>query len=163
MQPNYDADGWLGAIMGTKIYYNVTHLEQVENGVKGILKELKKLDLYKVSPPMTEANSTLTQIKSTPQYSQATPITSVHTMKSEPIAWSTEQVGRWLVAIGLGHYQSMFMGQDINGRSLAYLAKSFRQNIALLSTHCVHVEGSLSFKSSGDYLCFLFELENLFF
>jgi len=46
MQPQYDADGWLGAVVGTKIYYKFTHQDHFEAGIEGVLKELRKL-----SPP----------------------------------------------------------------------------------------------------------------
>jgi hypothetical protein len=154
MQPQYDADGWLGAVVGTKIWYTVTRIEDVPDAVKGLMKELKKLGLH----PTSKVPQEITTIPTPPVPVVATVPSN---MKPEPILWTVNQVGEWLERIGLSEYKKSFIEQRMCGKALAYLAKTAPKKFTHHPTSLQIID--LTFNCSGDYLKFLYELEYLFF
>lgn len=161
MQPQYDADGWLGAIVGTKIYYKVTSPDEIGNAVKGVLKELKKIGLKAASTTASDPKPTTPTVPApTPKDSNLPPKTN-----KEAISWDVAQVGGWLQRVDLGHHRAKFEEHRINGKALAWLASALRKvppnpTEALLSPWN---GGYLGFTCAVDYMCFMFELEKLSF
>lgn len=42
LQKNYDPDGWLGALIGTTLYFDFSQPTKYNNSMRGLIKELGK-------------------------------------------------------------------------------------------------------------------------
>jgi len=104
LEKNYKADGWLGAILGTKLYLDFTNLVLFDKGFPSLLKELG--DRGKV--PQAE----LEEIKATAAKSHA----GAAEGKSVD-DWSAEDVRKW---ISTQNFKS-FKNRELNGHNLRFL------------------------------------------
>ena len=148
MQNNYKADGWLGMLVGTKLWIGFQSKHVIDSGVTKLIKELgrrgKEIDETDGSPEAvirpTEA-SVLT--KQTPG--------------SDVSRWTNEDVKKWLREIGLAQVCKEDMA-EFNGQTLIELQK--------LRGECPDyfykgLEHTLNFKNMFHLLKFRNELEKL--
>jgi len=148
MQDQWEPDGWLGAIAGTKLYFPFFDPTKFPTSIEGVLKELRKHSLQQPN-------------KSSPPTTSLTPTTAAES-KEDPKSWNTTQVSDWLKQIGMEAYLiEKFLNQKINGNSLAGLTLVFQKSPEWVLT-AIQSGGSLGFLTHGEGLQFLFQMQLLF-
>ena len=132
MQKNYKADGWLGMLLGTKMWIDFQSKHTIDSGVTKLVKELagrgKDVD-HTDGPPeavirTTEA-TTLTKQPSGPDVA----------------GWTNEDVKRWLKKIGLAQVcdkdmaeftgQTLIELQELRGECPDYFYKCLEHTLQL--------------------------------
>jgi len=146
MQSKWEPDGWLGAILGTKLYFRFTSPDQFQSSITGVLKELRRYSSL-------VGHTTKLQDSA----SKSTPAT-----KLDAKSWNPTQVAEWMKQIGMEiHLVEKFQEQKINGKSLAGLIIALQKGFAW-SIAAIQPGGSLGFINHGESLQFLFELYQVF-
>ncbi|KAJ7387414.1 Vacuolar protein sorting-associated protein 33A [Desmophyllum pertusum] len=113
MQRNYKADGWLGMLVGTKLWIDFKSKQVIDSGVGKLVKELagrgKDID---VTDGPTEAviRPSETSVLTTAPSSAATDVSG----------WTNEDVKKWLTEIGLGQVCEGAIS-EFNGQTLINL------------------------------------------
>ncbi|XP_071798545.1 uncharacterized protein [Asterias amurensis] len=122
LQEEYDPDGWLGIMIGTKLYVDFSTSHALEEN----LKKLKQLlgdrgrvgeenkSTLKTGTNKDKLNSTITRTSSTRRNTvpKVTDFMDAKTVSS----WSSDQVSSWLVTNDLGELKNRFEG--FNGQRL---------------------------------------------
>ena len=94
MQRNYKADGWLGILVGTKLWIDLQSKQDVDSGVRKLIKELggrgKILDTTDGPKEEVIRPSEESVVKASPPQS----VTNVS-------SWTNQDVKKWLTEIGL--------------------------------------------------------------
>ena len=134
MQRNYKADGWLGMLVGTKLWIGFQSKQVVDSGVGKLIKELggRGKDLDTTDGP-TEAlirPSEASVVKEPPPQS----VTNVS-------SWTNQDVKKWLTEIGLeqvckGDFselngQTLIDLQELRGECPDYFYKCLEQTLNL--------------------------------
>eukprot|EP00299_Pterocystis_sp_00344_P002536 c12866_g1_i1.p1 GENE.c12866_g1_i1~~c12866_g1_i1.p1 ORF type:complete len:612 (-),score=102.30 c12866_g1_i1:148-1983(-) len=99
LEPGYSTDGWLGAMMGSRLYYDVSDDSKFEATMNNLIRFLGnrcKKDSFYLQP----------------SNSSSRPKSAVEEM-------STERVSEWLESVGLGKYSVAFVHHQMDGQSLA--------------------------------------------
>jgi len=115
MEKGYDPDGWLGFIIGSKLWVDASDPEKIGGVVEFVQKEI---DLYLGHDPTPRPAPALT--------STSSPTSSEEEAKY--LKWRVEEVSTWLRENGLGDYVSSFAEQRVDGVTLAWLKKKFKQD-----------------------------------
>ena len=94
MQPKYRGDGWLGMLVGTKLWFDFNSKQSIEPSVTKLIKELggRGKDVDNTDGP------SVTPVASAVQSDD------VDTAPSSPgvVTWTNEEVKQWFKEIGLG-------------------------------------------------------------
>ena len=134
MQRNYTADGWLGMLVGTKLWIGFQSKQVIDSGVGKLIKELggRGKDLDKTDGP----GEALIR-PSEASVVTAPPPQSVTNVSS----WTNQDVKKWLTEIGLEHVCkaniSEFNGQtlidihELRGECPDYFYKCLEQTLNL--------------------------------
>ncbi|XP_012942420.1 uncharacterized protein LOC101845869 [Aplysia californica] len=130
MQKRYRPDGWLGAILGAKLFFDFSGKYPYEKPLQGLLKELRgrgksahpggvnSVDETDASPDAVQPvvnNVALTTS------SPSTPINSLATTSATCVAMNHEHVENWLVSKGLQRFSNAF--SQIDGQLIWQLKK----------------------------------------
>ena len=131
MQHKYKADGWLGMLLGTKLWFDFRNKQGIEESMVKLVKELggrgKDGDLADGTPE--------TAIR----------LTAADTITSEPAAavsgWTNEEVRQWLKEVGLEKVcdedilemngQTLIDLQQLRGECPEYFYRCLEQNLKL--------------------------------
>jgi len=160
VEANYRPDGWLGAILGTKLYFDFSPSMKLTGGdleiddsqfgkvVPSVVKELASQlpkGVNAGSPSTTVSTSMLTTVaSSSPTLSH--------------VGWDTGAVGAWLEKIGLKIYAKQFLKENMNGEALEELRKIRLDDPTAFLRIC---EKSLKIGSVGHSLIFSKQLRAL--
>ncbi|XP_035273869.1 uncharacterized protein LOC118227475 [Anguilla anguilla] len=111
MEQNYKPDGWLGALLGAKLWIDFSDNCNFEESIKQLIKEIKGR-----TPP--EENDVVIAVSSNDQQTNAS-------SKDPPlITWTKEHVGLWLKENGLDFCLNVFAEYD---GSLIYQLQRLRR------------------------------------
>ena len=95
MQRNYTADGWLGILVGTKMWIDFQNKQFTNSGVTKLIKELggrgKDLDTTDGPKEAVIRPSEASAVRTTPPHKSLTNVSS----------WTNQEVKKWLTEIGL--------------------------------------------------------------
>ncbi|BFZ13606.1 hypothetical protein BsWGS_16645 [Bradybaena similaris] len=120
VQPRYRPDGWLGAILGAKLFFDFSGKYPYEKPLQGLLKELRGRGKsahpagQNHSPVVVEENHaahTATNSASVIGSSPSTPFSNSNN-PSAVVAMSNENVESWLVSKGLQRLTTAFSQID---------------------------------------------------
>ncbi|XP_060595653.1 uncharacterized protein LOC132749773 [Ruditapes philippinarum] len=129
MEQGYNADGWLGFILGAKLFFDFSGKYPFEDKMSGLIKEMDtamsqingtEVDgkVESTSSPSVHATPGSHDTRQvTPSVTTATPATSgtVHAVRK----WTSEHVGKWIEK-----YDLKGTGlENMTGSEIAYLAK----------------------------------------
>jgi len=110
MDKNYKPDGWLGFLLGSKLYGDATDPEQIDEVVNFLDTQLKKLIV--------------------PSQLQSQPVTHVESKKCEFLDWVPEKVQSWLQENKLSDYKEKFQTEKVTGHTLDWLKRKSQKNEA---------------------------------
>ncbi|KAH3809763.1 uncharacterized protein LOC127833536 [Dreissena polymorpha] len=121
VQEGYVADGWLGILAGTRLYFDFYSEPMVDVQIPRLVRELNGRGL--INPTMKDLpDSAITSSPRRPEQLTATPIpTRIHreldsdllrlpTVMSHLSPWSETEVKQWLLSVGLDEYIESFSG-----------------------------------------------------
>ena len=150
MQRNYTADGWLGMLVGTKLWIGFQSKQMIDSGIGKLIKELggRGKDLDTTDGP-GEALIRLTEasvVTATPPQS----VTNVST-------WTNQDVKKWLTEIGLEQVCKEDIS-EFNGQTLIDL-QELRGECPDYFYKCI--EHTLNLKNMFHLLKFRKELDKL--
>ncbi|KAJ7387416.1 hypothetical protein OS493_004411 [Desmophyllum pertusum] len=150
MQRNYKADGWLGMLVGTKLWIGFQSKQVIDSGVGKLVKELagrgKDID---VTDGPTEAVI---------RPSEASVFTTAPSSAVTDVSgWTNEDVKKWLTEIGLGQVCQGAIS-EFNGQTLIDL-QELRGECPDYFYKCL--ENTLNLKNMFHLLKFRKELDKL--
>ncbi|KAK3098736.1 hypothetical protein FSP39_022570 [Pinctada imbricata] len=133
MQTNYAPDGWLGILIGSKLFYDFSGVKYpIESKYKELLRALNNQDSIPEEPTAisklqsaTAAMSLMGPVKSSAPASQPLPA-NVHTRPHPPTVntarWTKEDISRWLKDNRLETFSGL---KSLSGEQIAFLYKMF--------------------------------------
>jgi len=165
LEKNYSADGWLGIIMGSKLYYNMHTMDEMQASLPGLVGEVRKVQ--QTERPASGANGTA------PAAPPAPPAPSADASRrgnkngaarkaSADAPASADAVAVWLADVGLGEYAEAFAGARLWGKSLAKFHEEIGFHNPADEKYHEKFKNVLGITSYGDRLLLLAELEEMF-
>ncbi|KAJ7387417.1 hypothetical protein OS493_004412 [Desmophyllum pertusum] len=150
MQRNYKADGWLGMLVGTKLWIGFQSKQVIDSGVGKLVKELAGRGKYiDVTDGPTEAVI---------RPSEASVLTTAPSSAATDVSgWTNEDVKKWLTEIGLGQVCQGAIS-EFNGQTLIDL-QELRGECPDYFYKCL--ENTLNLKNMFHLLKFRKELNKL--
>ncbi|XP_064596403.1 uncharacterized protein LOC135463013 [Liolophura sinensis] len=126
MQKRYRPDGWLGLILGAKLYIDFSGKYPFEKSVNGLLKELRGRGKGVPNGPRRGETVDLPNShEPTLHHHFATHNASHPHQNSAGHIKTREEVGKWLHHVGLGHLSASFT--PIDGRMLGQIREMRRE------------------------------------
>ncbi|XP_070538016.1 uncharacterized protein [Ptychodera flava] len=110
IQPNYNPEGWLGILLGTKLYFDFSSRSRLDQEMPKLIRELGDRG-HKFVPTQPEKSDSVTVSGSAPA-GGTLPIAGT-------AQWTNSDVNSWLDGIGLGHMKRKFT--EYNGEMLVGL------------------------------------------
>ena len=111
MQRNYAADGWLGMLVGTKLWIDFQNKQVINSGVAKLIRELrgrgKDLDTKDGPKEAVIRQSEANVVTAPPPHKSVTNVSS----------WTNQDVKKWLTEIGLEQVCKEDIS-DFNGQAL---------------------------------------------
>lgn len=142
LQPRYLADGWLGAMMGTKLWFDISDDDKVTSEIPRIVKELGKRGFVGVGKIPSNVDSLdaasygghsmpppdLTPVAHTQVKTLASPrpqaVVAPQRHSAKYLTWKSGDIEKWLKQHNLGHvYQSV---NPMDGELLHQLIKMWQ-------------------------------------
>jgi len=102
---NYNPDGWLGFVLGSKLWYEVIDENSLNDGMDKIRKDVVGHLGNEPSTPTLIRRESSRNVSDGPSY----------------LTWNSKQVGEWLVKHNLQEYVETFQRERVNGRTLGQL------------------------------------------
>eukprot|EP00198_Chlamydomonas_reinhardtii_P000418 XP_001689753.1 predicted protein [Chlamydomonas reinhardtii] len=106
MEADYKPTGWLGALMGTRLYFNMSDPRHIASKMGGLIKELG--DAGRVNVTVKEA-------------AQRSASMSVATASDRAEGWNVYEVEEWLKRIKCSDYVGTFREHNMDGVALSGL------------------------------------------
>ena len=154
LQKNYKPDGWLGILMGSKLYYNMHNQEDIRNAMPAIKAEVAK--------SMGEKKAIGGEIDGANGAAQATPnLSSQAASKEIKVPDNKDTMTLWLENHGLGQYSAAFKKEHMYGKALLKLHEEIGHGDPEKATYHDLFQSVLGITSYGHRLLFLAELEEL--
>lgn len=149
MQRNYTADGWLGMLVGTKLWIGFQSKQIVFSGVEKLIKELRGRgrDVDTADGPG----------EALIRPSEASVVTAPPLQSTNVSSWTNEDVKKWLTEIGLKHVCKKDIS-EFNGQTLIDL-QELRGECPDYFYKCL--EHTLNLKNMFHLLKFRKELDKL--
>jgi len=168
VEKGYDPDGWLGILVGSKLYYNAHNADVMAQAIPGIVTAVEAIHKDSLKPKFLQSNNGEAKADLPP------PDMSVAAASAPPSSTSSSRTGssnevsvpidddameRWLSAVGLMAYVHVFKYQHIYGKTLLKMHQELGQ-LTMAEQH-VLLLNILGIQSYGHRLLFLTELEEL--
>ncbi|XP_060072155.1 uncharacterized protein LOC132552028 [Ylistrum balloti] len=149
MQTRYKPDGWLGILVGSKLFYEFTTKYPFENKIRELIRELEnrfRVMMKKDSAPKV-LSIVSTQIEQTKKEDMEN--------KTAMVSWTTDDLSEWLSRNKLEAFVGL---KSLSGAQLAFLYKLFRRAPEFFY-RCL--EEKLGLQSLEDLMRFTDALEKL--
>ncbi|KAK3578384.1 hypothetical protein CHS0354_025478 [Potamilus streckersoni] len=143
MQKKYRPDGWLGAILGAKLYFDFSGKYPLEKSFQGLLKELRGRG--QVTPGNTPTGDStdgpLIQSSSTSNHASPSTPSHHHTVNNNILNMGQEEVAKWLRTIKLNECIPTF--NQFDGKLLLQL-RDMRQEAPEFFYQCLEKKLNMS-------------------
>ncbi|XP_077984364.1 uncharacterized protein LOC144438999 [Glandiceps talaboti] len=149
VEPNYSPDGWLGILVGTRLYFDFSSDELLEKNFDNLVRELGEKG--RLGDSVAVAKSYDVEVGATP------PSTSTKSRSKRSVAsWENGDVIAWLQEKGLVHLSSKF--KRYSGRQILSLRKI---SVEAPEFFYAFLRKDLGLKDLYDIIIFKEALENL--
>jgi len=139
IENHYNADGWLGFILGEKLWYASWDDKTMGDNLPGAIKELEQ---HTKATPSISTSTTTTSTSSIPVPTQA--------KKPSIRDWTADQTLHWLSELKLNDsITKAFTANKIRGRGLNQLIKLYKQDVRYFHHHILT---NLGIKDMNDQL-----------
>lgn len=149
LERDYKPDGWLGAILGTKFYFDFTNLGQFDATFMSLQKELGnrgRLTIPELKAKGIEINEASLKTSLTPTSSSNTQINFVE--------WNMQQVQDWVSK----RIYKKIKSKDLDGRGLSFLKRLKGEAPEFFYRH---LSEQMQLRNLNDLLTFVQALEEL--
>eukprot|EP00043_Microstomoeca_roanoka_P019989 m.233359 g.233359 ORF g.233359 m.233359 type:complete len:643 (+) comp17082_c6_seq9:129-2057(+) len=121
----YQPDGWLGAMLGTKLWYDIRDAGQRSGTLDRLLREIVSFLGGEVpaSGKLTKKTSQVSFVNNSPPQPVAAPLAEGIQVVS---AWKTEDINAWLSSVGCSEFQRRL--ERLGGAGLAALLVSVQKS-----------------------------------
>jgi len=143
MQSKYKPNGWLGILLGSRLYHRFADEADWDSKITGLINEIQQLTLLPSIP-----HALVAPVKPSPSASSST---------SGPRTWKTKQVLEWLQNAELGHLCPIFEKERIVGKSL----KELHQISSDIPSFIACMKEHFGITSVGDILLLSAELKEM--
>jgi len=158
VEPGYKADGWMGAILGSKLWYDFT--QAVSKGNRGEMK-VDNGNVARISISLSKELERHVLAAAKPGAALAAPTAATASIEIKEAAflqWDIGQVSSWVGKLGFGAQAKVFQEERINGAALDELRKLRGEHA---DTQMQFLEKRLKFKHLGHALVFSRALNRL--
>ena len=162
LEKNYDADGWLGIIMGSKLYYNMHTIDEMQASLPGLVGEVRKVQQTSPAGSAKDAAPAAAPAAPSADYSTTGGGNGATKIASADVPASADAVAVWLADVGLGEYAEAFAGARLWGKSLAKFHEEIGFHDPANEKYHEKFKTVLGITSYGDRLLLLAELEEMF-
>lgn len=167
VEKSYEPDGWLGILVGSKLYYNVHNQETMAASIPSLITAVEAIHNDVKAPALRQKNGVTALSPDSSSSSSAVAASpppqvrngSVSSSQEVSVPVDNDAMDRWLSAIGLEAYVHAFRHNHIYGKILLKM----HQELGLLSMGEQHelLQRVLGIQSYGHRLLFLTEIEAL--
>tara|TARA_B100000674_G_scaffold499232_1_gene543025 strand:- start:19044 stop:21278 length:2235 start_codon:yes stop_codon:yes gene_type:complete len=167
VEKSYEPDGWLGILVGSKLYYNVHNQEMMAASIPSLITAVEAIHNDVQAPALRQKNGVTALSPDSSSSSSAVAASpppqvrngSVSSSQEVSVPVDNDAMDRWLSAIGLEAYVHAFRHNHIYGKILLKM----HQELGLLSMGEQHelLQRVLGIQSYGHRLLFLTEIEAL--
>ena len=167
VEKSYEPDGWLGILVGSKLYYNVHNQEMMAASIPSLITAVEAIHNDVKAPALRQKNGVTALSPDSSSSSSAVAASpppqvrngSVSSSQEVSVPVDNDAMDRWLSAIGLEAYVHAFRHNHIYGKILLKM----HQELGLLSMGEQHelLQRVLGIQSYGHRLLFLTEIEAL--
>ena len=167
VEKSYEPDGWLGILVGSKLYYNVHNQETMAASIPSLITAVEAIHNDVKAPALRQKNGVAALSPDSSSSSSAVAASpppqvrngSVSSSQEVSVPVDNDAMDRWLSAIGLEAYVHAFRHNHIYGKILLKM----HQELGLLSMGEQHelLQRVLGIQSYGHRLLFLTEIEAL--
>jgi len=164
-EKGYKPDGWLGILVGSKLYYNMFNTDMMHQSLPGLTNAVEAVQNDSKAPKFLQKGGGESGSESASDSSQsamASTQTSTSRSSSEDgvsVPKDSDDMERWLSAVGLQAYVHVFDHHDIYGKVLLKMHQELGQ-LKIAEQHEL-LQNVLGMQSYGHRLLFLTEVEEL--
>jgi hypothetical protein len=166
-EKGYKADGWLGIIMGTKLYYNMHNQDEIERSLPGLVGEVEaahgvdagKLDGLKLGGGGGSGGGG--GGGGGGGAAAAAPARAEKKRAEESVPQTADTMAMWLEGRGLARYSTAFREQHLHGKALVKFHEEIGFGDPAEGAHHELLVNVFGMTSYGHRLLFLAELEEL--
>ena len=151
-EKSYKADGWLGIIMGSKLYYNMYNSDEMADSVPGLISEVSAVHAGKKALALPGGGAPGAPVAQTPAPPPKKEITVPQDM---------DTLSMWLEGRGLQRYTRAFAEQHLYGKALIKLHEEIGFGDPAEAGYHELFREVLGITSYGHRLLLLAELEEL--
>ena len=163
LEKNYAPDGWLGIIMGSKLYYNMHTVDKMQASLPGLVGEVRKVQQTSPAGGADGAVPAAAPAAPAPSSDYSAGGKNGATKEaSADVPASADAVAVWLADVGLGEYAEAFAGARLWGKSLAKFHEEIGFHDPADEKYHEKFKTVLGITSYGDRLLLLAELEEMF-
>lgn len=144
-EKDYRADGWLGALLGTKLWYDINSPTSLQESCEQIYKVLEKKLGLEVSCRVSLSSTIRQQVAKT----------------RSPIDWTSEEVGMWVNTVMISHnFSALFISAGMTGKAMTQFARISRRDGEMFPTLLERI--GIPLEPPGVYLELLYNIEETF-
>ena len=163
LEKGYSPDGWLGIIMGSKLYYNMHTVDEMRDNLPGLLGEFKSLQIA-AGKSVGAAPAAASEAPLDPSASAASAAPDVEAgpqRKKVTVPEDADAMMLWLDDRGLGRYATAFESAHLHGKALEQLHEEIGFHDPAEERYHDKFKTVLGMTSYGHRLLFLKELQEL--
>jgi len=162
VEKGYKPDGWLGILVGSKLYYNMFNTDMMQQSIPGLVTAVEAIHNDAKAPEFMQKNgSSAPAIPAESSVSTTSAASRPSSPSSEGVSVpiDDEAMERWLTAVGLQAYVHVFQHNHVHGKVLLKMHQELGQ-LKMGDQHEL-LENVFGIRSYGHRLLFLTELEEL--
>ena len=163
VEKGYKPDGWLGILVGSKLYYNVFTTEMMQSSIPGLVTAVEAIHNDSKAPEFMQKNGSASAAipANTSAAAAAAPpaLTTAPASSGVSVPTDEDSMDRWLSAVGLQAYVHVFKHNHIHGKVLLKMHQELGQ-LKMGEQHTL-LQNVLGIQSYGHRLLFLTEIEEL--
>ena len=159
-EKSYKPDGWLGIIMGSKLYYNMHNSDEMRDAIPGLVSEVSAAHGEKAKPAFLAAGDAAAA--GAPAGAPAAPAAKPPPAREKvTVPQDMDTLSMWLEGRGLQRYRSAFEEQHLYGKALLKLHEEIGYGDPAEAGYHELFRDVLGITSYGHRLLLLAELEEL--
>lgn len=161
---NYKPDGWLGIIMGSKLYYPMYNSDEIRDSMPGLVGEISSVHGERAKPAFLQGGEGGAAAATTPGSqppSAAVASSPPPEREKVTVPQDMDTLTMWLEGRGLERYKSAFEEQHLYGKALIKLHEQIGYTDPAAAEYHELFREVLGITSYGHRLLLLAELEEL--
>jgi phosphopantothenate-cysteine ligase len=159
-EKSYKPDGWLGIIMGSKLYYNMHNSDEMRDAIPGLVSEVSAVHGERAKPAFL-AGGDAAPAGASAGATAAPAAAPPPAREKVTVPQDMDTLSMWLEGRGLQRYRSAFEEQHLYGKALLKLHEEIGYGDPAEAGYHELFRDVLGITSYGHRLLLLAELEEL--